>query len=87
MLIIPAVDLMGGRAVRLRQGKKTEQTVYFDDPVEPAVAFARNGANLIHVVDLDGAFEGRSKNTESVRRIAITRMLIAGKTRGTHSSF
>ena len=69
MLIIPAVDLMGGRAVRLRQGKKTAQTVYFDDPVEPAVAFARNGANLIHVVDLDGAFEGRSKNTESVRRI------------------
>ena len=69
MLIIPAVDLMGGRAVRLRQGKKSEQTVYFDDPVEPAAAFARNGAKLIHVVDLDGAFEGRSKNTESVKRI------------------
>lgn len=69
MLIIPAVDLMGGRAVRLRQGKKTEQTVYFHDPVEPAVAFARDGAKLIHVVDLDGAFEGRPKNTESVRRI------------------
>ena len=69
MLIIPAVDLMGGRAVRLRQGKKSEQTVYFDNPVEPAAAFARNGAKLIHVVDLDGAFEGRSKNTESVKRI------------------
>jgi len=69
MLIIPAVDLMGGRAVRLRQGKKSEHTVYFDDPVEPAAAFARDGAKLIHVVDLDGAFEGRSKNTESVKRI------------------
>jgi phosphoribosylformimino-5-aminoimidazole carboxamide ribotide isomerase len=69
MLIIPAVDLMGGRAVRLRQGKKTDQTIYFDDPVEPAAAFARDGAKLIHVVDLDGAFEGRSKNTESVKRI------------------
>ena len=69
MLIIPAVDLMEGRAVRLRQGKKAEQTVYFDDPVEPAEAFARDGAELIHVVDLDGAFEGRSKNTESVKRI------------------
>ena len=69
MLIIPAVDLMGGRAVRLRQGKKAEQTVYFDDPVEPAAVFASEGAKLIHVVDLDGAFEGRSKNTESVKRI------------------
>ena len=66
MLIIPAVDLMGGRAVRLRQGKKSEQTVYFDDPVEPAAAFASNGAKLIHVVDLDGAFSGEPRNFEAL---------------------
>jgi phosphoribosylformimino-5-aminoimidazole carboxamide ribotide isomerase len=69
MLVIPAVDLMGGRAVRLRQGRKDERTDYYDDPVLPAAAFVREGARFIHVVDLDGAFEGGSKNLESVRRI------------------
>ena len=69
MLVIPAVDLLGGKAVRLRQGKKTEQTTYFADPVEPARLFAREGATLLHVVDLDGAFEGESRNSLSVHRI------------------
>lgn len=69
MQIIPAVDLMDGRAVRLRQGRKTERTEYFDDPVEPAVGFMNAGAELLHVVDLDGAFGGESKNIGSVRRI------------------
>ena len=67
--IIPAVDLMGGRAVRLRQGKKSEQTTYFDDPVVPALDFTRTGVRYIHVVDLDGAFSGKPKNLEIVRRI------------------
>ncbi|HUU30234.1 MAG TPA: 1-(5-phosphoribosyl)-5-[(5-phosphoribosylamino)methylideneamino]imidazole-4-carboxamide isomerase [archaeon] len=69
MDIIPAIDLMGGRAVRLRQGKKSERTTYFDDPVEPALAFVTEGARYLHVVDLDGAFEGQSKNLAVVRRI------------------
>ena len=69
LLVIPAVDLLGGQAVRLRQGKKTEQTTYFADPVEPARLFAGAGATLLHVVDLDGAFEGESRNSPSVRRI------------------
>ncbi|MEA1996750.1 MAG: HisA/HisF-related TIM barrel protein, partial [Gemmatimonadota bacterium] len=70
LIIIPAVDLMGGRAVRLRQGRKDDRTTYFDDPVEPALSFAREGIPWLHVVDLDGAFEGRPKNTEAVKRIA-----------------
>lgn len=69
MLVLPAVDLMGGRAVRLKQGRKSEKTEYFDDPVQPALQFARTGAQWLHVVDLDGAFEGESKNTEVVRRV------------------
>ncbi len=69
MLVLPAVDLMGGRAVRLKQGRKSEKTEYFDDPLRPALQFARAGAQWLHVVDLDGAFEGEGKNTEIVRRI------------------
>ncbi len=69
MLVLPAVDLMGGRAVRLKQGRKNEKTEYFDDPLLPALQFARTGAPWLHVVDLDGAFEGEGKNTEVVRRI------------------
>lgn len=69
MLVLPAVDLMGGRAVRLKQGRKNEMTEYYDDPVQPALNFARTGAQWLHVVDLDGAFEGEGKNTEIVRRI------------------
>jgi len=69
LYVIPAVDLMGGRAVRLRQGRRNEVTTYFEDPVEPALAFVQQGAEILHVVDLDGAFEGESKNLDSVRRI------------------
>lgn len=69
MLVIPAVDLMAGRAVRLRQGRKAEKTEYFADPVEPALAFARAGAKYLHVIDLDGAFEGEGRNLDSVQRI------------------
>jgi len=67
--IIPAVDLLGGRAVRLRQGRKAERTTYYEDPAAPAAAFAETGARFLHVVDLDGAFEGGSKNLDQVRRI------------------
>jgi phosphoribosylformimino-5-aminoimidazole carboxamide ribotide isomerase len=56
MLIIPAIDLKNGLCVRLLQGRKADMTVYNDDPVEVACAFAAAGAEMIHVVDLDGAF-------------------------------
>src|SRR3712207_2133020 len=70
MLIIPAIDLRGGRCVRLTQGRREEVKVYDGDPVERARAFAAEGARMIHVVDLDGAFaEGGSPNREIARRI------------------
>jgi phosphoribosylformimino-5-aminoimidazole carboxamide ribotide isomerase len=68
--IIPAIDLKNGRCVRLIQGKEDQETVYGEDPVEAALSFEDQGAEQIHLVDLDGAFRGESKNLEQVERIA-----------------
>lgn len=70
MLVIPAIDIRGGRCVRLVQGDPGRETVYSDDPVAMAKRFQDMGAQLIHVVDLDGAFEGRPVNHETVGKIA-----------------
>jgi phosphoribosylformimino-5-aminoimidazole carboxamide ribotide isomerase len=71
MQIIPAIDLRGGRCVRLRQGRKEEATVYDGDPLDLARRFAAEGAEWLHVVDLDGAFsESSSLNRAIIRRIA-----------------
>ena len=59
MVILPAIDLQGGRCVRLRQGRAAESTVYSDDPVAMARQWRAQGAEQLHVVDLDGAFAGR----------------------------
>ena len=73
MIVIPAIDLKNGRCVRLLQGRKSEVTVYNEDPVAVAKQFAQVGAEMIHVVDLDGAFnEGESANRAVVRRIVET---------------
>ena len=70
MRIIPAIDLKNGLCVRLLQGRKSDMTVYNENPVEVARAFASAGAQMIHVVDLDGAFnEGDSPNRVVVREI------------------
>lgn len=70
MLIIPAIDLKNGLCVRLLQGRKSEMTVYNENPIEVARDFAATGAEMIHVVDLDGAFnETDSPNRAMVRRI------------------
>jgi phosphoribosylformimino-5-aminoimidazole carboxamide ribotide isomerase len=69
MLIYPAIDIRGGRCVRLSQGKDDARTDYFDDPVEPARRFTKAGAEWIHVVDLDGAFDGVPRNLEILKRI------------------
>lgn len=69
MLIIPAVDLRQGRCVRLYQGKADMETVYSDDPVAMARAWAAQGAEMLHVVDLDGAFGGSPQNDAVVRAI------------------
>ncbi len=67
--IIPAIDLKGGKCVRLRQGRADDAKAYSDDPVAMARQWAAQGAEYLHVVDLDGAFEGRPAHTEVIRAI------------------
>jgi phosphoribosylformimino-5-aminoimidazole carboxamide ribotide isomerase len=59
LIVIPAIDVMGGKAVRLTQGERARSTIYDDRPAELAARFAAAGAQRIHVVDLDGAFAGQ----------------------------
>ncbi|MCG8528003.1 MAG: 1-(5-phosphoribosyl)-5-[(5-phosphoribosylamino)methylideneamino]imidazole-4-carboxamide isomerase [Opitutales bacterium] len=70
MRIFPAIDIKDGRCVRLLQGKADQETVYHNDPLEPARLFAIGGAEWVHVVDLDGAFSGEPKNLEFIIEIA-----------------
>jgi len=70
LLIIPAIDLRGGRCVRLVQGDPNRETVYADDPVAVARTFAAAGARRLHVVDLDGAFAGLPSNLSVAAAIA-----------------
>lgn len=69
MIVIPAIDLRGGRAVRLRKGDPNEETEYSDDPVEVAVRFQEEGARRLNVVDLDAAL-GEGDNRQVVEAIA-----------------
>jgi len=68
--VIPAIDLRGGRVVRLRQGDFAQETAYADDPVAVAREWDRRGAQWIHVVDLDGAKAGEPRHLEVVARMA-----------------
>jgi phosphoribosylformimino-5-aminoimidazole carboxamide ribotide isomerase len=70
MLLIPAIDLKGGKCVRLVQGDMDRDTVYSDDPVKMAVRWAEAGARRLHLVDLDGAFEGSPVNYDVIHQIA-----------------
>ncbi len=70
MYIFPAIDLYGGKAVRLFKGDYAQMTVYSDDPVSVAKDFARQGASHIHVVDLEGAEKGSPVHLPIVKRIA-----------------
>ena len=69
MQVIPAIDLRGGRCVRLRQGDFDQETVFGDDPAAMALRWQSDGAERIHLVDLDGAKSGRPVNVEAVRQI------------------
>ena len=69
MTIYPAIDLRGGRCVRLFQGKADQETVYYENPVDPARQWRDAGARHLHVVDLDGAFSGNSENLDAVKDI------------------
>ncbi|NQT95097.1 MAG: 1-(5-phosphoribosyl)-5-[(5-phosphoribosylamino)methylideneamino]imidazole-4-carboxamide isomerase [Candidatus Omnitrophica bacterium] len=69
MLIIPAIDLRSQRVVRLTQGDFTRETFYSSDPVEVAKKWESKGAKLLHMVDLDGALAGESKNLEVIEAV------------------
>jgi phosphoribosylformimino-5-aminoimidazole carboxamide ribotide isomerase len=68
MLVVPAIDLRGGKLVRMRQGDPTTQTAYDRDPVDRAKAFVEAGARRLHVIDLDRAF-GSGENLAAIERI------------------
>ena len=69
MIVFPAIDLKGGEVVRLAEGDMNRATVYGDNPAAQALIFAEAGAQHLHVVDLDGAFAGESRNAEAVQAI------------------
>lgn len=70
MILLPAIDLMDGQVVRLRQGKADQKTVYSNNPAEFARKWADEGGEFLHIVDLDAAFTGEPKNLHAVRAIA-----------------
>ncbi len=73
--LIPAIDLLDGNVVRLQQGRREEQTIYSSDPTAFAENFERAGARILHIVDLNGAFDGRFGNLHLVRQIRqVTKM-------------
>ena len=70
MILLPAIDILDGKAVRLAQGEFDQQTVYDQDPLDAALRWVTAGARALHVVDLDGARSGEPANLGHVRRIA-----------------
>ncbi len=69
MLLIPAIDLKDGKCVRLRQGRMDDETIFGDDPVEVAQRWVDAGARRLHMVDLNGAFEGKPVNAGSIKAV------------------
>jgi phosphoribosylformimino-5-aminoimidazole carboxamide ribotide isomerase len=69
LIVFPAIDLKGGQVVRLAEGDMDRATVYGDDPVAQAMLFADAGAGHLHMVDLDGAFAGESRNGDAVAAV------------------
>ena len=70
MLLIPAIDLKDGKCVRLRQGRMEDETVFSDNPVEVAQRWVDAGARRLHMVDLNGAFEGKPVNAGAIKAVA-----------------
>ena len=69
MIVFPAIDILGGQAVRLYQGDYQQKTVYEDDPLRAAQRFEMDGATHLHLVDLDGAKEGTTRNYDVIARV------------------
>ena len=85
MQLIPAIDIRNGACVRLLRGEFDDETVYTLDPIEPARRYAELGAPLLHVVDLDGARDGTTRNTPLVRAISkLAAVQTGGGLRSTH---
>lgn len=75
--LIPAIDLLDGQVVRLQQGKRDQQTIYSSEPADFAENFERAGATRLHIVDLNGAFDGKFGNLELVKEVRqVTKMTI-----------
>ena len=72
VLLVPAIDIRDGRCVRLVRGEPGTEKIYSNDPVQMAVLWRGENAKCLHVVDLDGAFEGSMKNLELIRRMVNT---------------
>ena len=72
MIILPAIDLLDGQVVRLREGKLGDKTVYSDDPLGFARRWEEEGGNCLHVVDLNAAFTGEPRNIEMIKRLVRT---------------
>src|SRR5271165_4453849 len=72
MIILPAIDLLDGQVVRLREGKLEDKTVYSDDPLAFARRWEEEGGNCLHVVDLNAAFTGEPRNIEMIKRLVRT---------------
>ena len=69
MLLIPAIDLKDGKCVRLRQGRMDDDTVFSEDPVAMADRWVKAGAKRLHLVDLNGAMDGKPRNAEIIHAI------------------
>src|SRR6185436_16529043 len=76
MTIYPAIDIKGGRAVRLTQGRADQETVYAENPADVAAQFRAAGSTWVHVVDLDGAFAGEPQNLAVVQAVAAIGMKV-----------
>ena len=76
MTIYPAIDIKGGRCVRLTQGRADQETIYADNPADVATQFRTAGSTWVHVVDLDGAFAGEPQNLQAVQAIASVGMKV-----------
>ncbi|MEO5958946.1 MAG: 1-(5-phosphoribosyl)-5-[(5-phosphoribosylamino)methylideneamino]imidazole-4-carboxamide isomerase [Opitutaceae bacterium] len=76
MIIYPAIDIKGGRCVRLTQGRADQETVYAENPADVAAQFRAAGSGWVHVVDLDGAFAGEPQNLAAVQAIAAVGMKV-----------
>lgn len=72
MIVIPAIDIKNGKCVRLYQGKYDREEIFLDDPIYAAKQWESQGAEIIHIIDLDGAREGKRKNNDIIEKIVET---------------